>query len=247
MNNTSFAVSEILNKSFLFVFANIASRLKEGFLLVLLITISFNGLNALMANALATNFTILLFVFFSMLLMSSIGISVHKEILSNYKQSFFSDFLSFKNIKYFINIFLITLVATFPLLIHFIFKISNKIEILGLNISYLFILWILTCIFSLKFIFILPKIALDYDYKYSLSELNTVGSKLFIIFFIITIFFFIPSIIILSLQIALLNSNSQIYVFVKPIFDLISFYISYLNYLVVFAAISYAYKKTKNF
>ncbi len=246
MKNSSFAVSEILNKSFQFIFANLSSRLKDGFLLVVLITLCFNALNALMANALATNFTILLFVFFSMLLMSSIGISVHKEILSNYKQSFFSEFLSLKNIKYFINIFLITLVAIFPLLIHFLFKISNKMEILGLNISYLFILWILTCILSLKFIFILPKIALDYDYNYSFSELNTVGSKLFIIFFIITIFFFIPSIIILSLQIALLNSNSQIYVYVKPIFDLISFYISYLNYLVVFAAISYAYKKTKS-
>lgn len=246
MKNSSFPVSEILNKSFQFIFANLTSRLKDGFLLVVLITLCFNALNALMANALATNFTILLFVFFSMLLMSSIGISVHKEILSNYKQSFFSEFLSLKNIKYFINIFLITLVAIFPLLIHFLFKISNKMEILGLNISYLFILWILTCILSLKFIFILPKIALDYDYNYSFSELNTVGSKLFIIFFIITIFFFIPSIIILSLQIALLNSNSQIYVFVKPIFDLISFYISYLNYLVVFAAISYAYKKTKS-
>lgn len=246
MKNSSFAISEILNKSFKFIFANLTSRLKDGFLLVMLITFSFNALNALMANALATNFTILLFIFFSMLLMSSIGISVHKEILSNYKQSFFSEFLSLKNIKYFINIFLITLVAIFPLLIHFLFKISNKMEILGLNISYLFILWILTCILSLKFIFILPKIALDYDYKYSFSELNTVGSKLFIIFFIITIFFFVPSIIILSLQIALLNSNSQFYVFVKPIFDLISFYISYLNYLVVFAAISYAYKKTKS-
>lgn len=136
--------------------------------------------------------------------------------------------------------------AIFPLLLHFLLKISNKIEILGLNISYLFIFWIFTCILSLKFIFILPKIALDYDFKYSFSELNTVGAKLFVIFFIITIFFFIPSVIILSLQIALLNSYSQIYVFVKPIFDFISFYISYLNYLVIFAAISFAYKKTKS-
>ena len=246
MKNSSLAVNEILIKSFQFIFANLTSRLKDGFMLVILITISFNILNALMANALATNFTILLFIFFSMLLMSSIGISVHKEILSNYKQSFFSEFLSLKNIKYFINIFLITLVAIFPLLLHFLLKISNKIEILGLNISYLFILWIFTCILSLKFIFILPKIALDYDFKYSFSELNTVGAKLFVIFFIITVFFFIPSVIILSLQIALLNSYSQIYVFVKPIFDFISFYISYLNYLVIFAAISFAYKKTKS-
>ena len=96
MKNSSLAVNEILIKSFQFIFANLASRLKDGFLLVILITISFNILNALMANALATNFTILLFIFFSMLLMSSIGISVHKEILSNYKQSFFSEFLSLK-------------------------------------------------------------------------------------------------------------------------------------------------------
>ncbi|KFX72218.1 MAG: hypothetical protein FF85_01330 [alpha proteobacterium QL1] len=64
MKNSSFAVSEILNKSFQFIFANLSSRLKDGFLLVVLITLCFNALNALMANALATNFTILLFVFF---------------------------------------------------------------------------------------------------------------------------------------------------------------------------------------
>ena len=64
MKNSSLAVNEILIKSFQFIFANLASRLKDGFLLVILITISFNILNALMANALATNFTILLFIFF---------------------------------------------------------------------------------------------------------------------------------------------------------------------------------------
>jgi len=67
---------------------------------------------------------------------------------------------------------------------------------------------------------------------------------LFLIFIIITIIFFIPSVFVLSFQVSILNSNSQLYLVIKPMFDFISFYISYLNYLVIFAAISYVYKKT---
>ena len=53
-------ISEILKSSFDFIFSNIVRRVKEGFLVVLLITIAFNGLNYLITNSLATNFTIFL-------------------------------------------------------------------------------------------------------------------------------------------------------------------------------------------
>ena len=239
-------ISEILKSSFDFIFSNIVRRVKEGFLVVLLITIAFNGLNFLITNSLATNFTIFLFIIFSMLLMSSIGISIHNEILINQKQSFLSDFLTFKNLIYLLNILTITLVAISPLLLHYMFKIFGKVNLFGFDISYLFALWMFTCILSLRLVFILPKIALDRKFKYSFSEFNSIGTRLFVLFVIITIIFFIPSVIILSFQLSLLSGNSQAYIFIKPIFDLVSFYISYLNYLVIFAAISYAYKKIEN-
>ncbi len=139
---------------------------------------------------------------------------------------------------------MISLIAISPILIHFFFKFFNKINFFGFNISYLFFLWILSCVFALKLIFILPKVALNKNFSYSIQELNNFGFKLFLIFIIITIIFFIPSVFVLSFQVSILNSNSQLYLVIKPMFDFISFYISYLNYLVIFAAISYVYKKT---
>ncbi len=244
MIKKDFVISEVLKLSFQFVSTSLMARIKDGFPIVILITIAFNGLNFLISNSLASNFTILLFVLFSMLLTSCIGISVHKEVIANFKQNFLGNFLSVTNFKYFFNILFITLIAISPLLLHFFFKIFGKVNFFGFNISYLFVLWILTCVFALKLIFILPKIALDKKFSYSAEELNNFGFKLFIIFVIVTVVFFIPSIFILSFQISLLNNNSQFYLIVKPMFDFISFYISYLNYLVIFAAISYAYKKT---
>jgi len=244
MIKKDFAIPEILKLSFQFVSANFTARIKDGFPIVILITVAFNGLNFLMSNSLASNFTIILFVLFSMLLTSCVGISVHKEIITNFRQNFLSHFLSLINLKYFFNITLISLIAISPLLIHFFFKFFNKINFFGFNISYLFFLWILSCVFALKLIFILPKVALNKNFSYSIQELNNFGFKLFLIFIIITIIFFIPSVFVLSFQVSILNSNSQLYLVIKPMFDFISFYISYLNYLVIFAAISYVYKKT---
>ena len=243
MIKKDFAISEILKLSFQFVSTDFTARIKDGFPIVILITVAFNGLNFLMSNSLASNFTIILFVLFSMLLTSCIGISVHKEIITNFRQAFLSHFLSLINLKYFFNITLISLIAISPLLIHFFFKFFNKINFFGFNISYLFFLWILSCVFALKLIFILPKVALNKNFSYSIQELNNFGFKLFLIFIIITIIFFIPSVFVLSFQVSILNSNSQFYLVIKPMFDFISFYISYLNYLVIFAAISYVYKK----
>ena len=48
--------------------------------------------------------------------------------------------------------------------------------------------------------------------------------------------------IYLTLQLSFMTSYKDIYQAVKPLFDVGSFYISYLNYLTVFAVISYAFK-----
>jgi len=246
MLKKNLSISEILKLSFQFLSADLKNKIKEGFSIIMLITIAFNGLNFLITTSVATNFTIILFVLFSMFLTSCVGVSIHKEILIGSKVSFLSNLFSEKNVKYLVNILLITFVATSPLLLHLIFKIFGKINILGVNLSYLFLCWILTCILALKFIFILPKIALGKKFSYSISEANNIGIKLFVIFIAITIIFFIPSIFVLSFQLSILKNNSGFYLLIKPIFDFISFYISYLNYVVIFAAISFAYKKEIN-
>jgi len=87
------------------------------------------------------------------------------------------------------------------------------------------------------------KIALDKKTQFSITSMNECGNKLFVLFIVITLIFFIPSFIILSVQITLLTNNQEIYAIAKPLFDLLSFYISYINYLVLFAAISFAYQK----
>ncbi len=104
MIKKDFAILEILKLSFQFISTDLTARIKDGFPIVILITVAFNGLNFLMSNSLASNFTIILFVLFSILLTSCIGISVHKEIITNFRQTFLSHFLSLINLKYFFNI-----------------------------------------------------------------------------------------------------------------------------------------------
>ena len=80
------------------------------------------------------------------------------------------------------------------------------------------------------------------NFKYNAKELNMIGSKLFLLFTIVTVVFLVPSMIYLTLQLSFMTSYKDIYQAVKPLFDVGSFYISYLNYLTVFAVISYAFK-----
>ena len=158
-------INKILKDSFNFIFLIFLEKFKKGFFIVFLITLGFNGLNFLISSSIATNFTILLFSIFSILLMSSVGISVHKEIIANEKQDYLLDFLSIKNFKYFLSILLITLIAICPFVIHYLFKIFNIIKIFNFNISLLFVFWMITSAFALRFIFILPKIALNIKIK----------------------------------------------------------------------------------
>ena len=231
-------IAKIISTSFNFIFLDFSKKIKKGFFAVFLITFFFN----LSTSSLATNFTILLFVFFSTLLMSSVGISIHKEILEKKEQDYFLDFLSVKNFKYCFAITAITLISISPLIFHYLFKSFGKNALFNLSISFLFMLWIFSSAFALRFIFILPKIALNKKIKPYLKQMNHEGFQFLGLFVVVTIIFFIPSSIILSLQISLSSSNAQFFTFIKPLFDFVSFYISYFNYLIIFAAISYSYK-----
>ena len=126
---------------------------------------------------------------------------------------------------------MITLIALSPIIIFFVLKDNLNIN---QNTSALFIiLWIFTTIFALKLIFVLPKIATQENYKLKkLTEINDIGSQLFILISIITIAFLFPSYIYLFLQISILKSFTETSSFLKPLFDLGSFYITYMNYLV---------------
>jgi len=244
MLKKTFSLGEVLSSSFQFVFSNFSKRLKDGFVIVFIVTVAFNLLNFLINKSIATNFTIVLFILFSMFLTSSVGISVHREILVKIKQPYLSELLTANCFKYFLTILTLTIIAVSPLIIHYLFKSSGNLKILNLDISYLFFFWIFSVIISLKFIFNLPKIALNKKTQFSLTSMNGCGNKLFVLFIVITLIFFIPSFIILSVQITLLTNNQEIYAIAKPLFDLLSFYISYINYLVLFAAISFAYQKS---
>jgi len=239
MKNT-ISIGKILADSFQFLITNFDKRLKEGFPAVILITIAFNILNYLMTKEVATNFTIFFFFVFTMIISSAIGICVHEEILNKRKIFFLKEFLSFRSIKYFLNFFSLTLIALSPLLIHFVLRKMLATD--GDKASGLLIMWIFTTILSLKLIFILPKLTLGLDFKYNFKELNMIGSKLFLLFTIVTIIFLVPSMIYLTLQLSFMTSYKDLYETIKPLFDFGSFYISYLNYLTIFAVISYAFK-----
>ena len=237
-NNIS--IGKTLANSFQFLINNFDKRLKEGFPAVIFITIAFNILNYLMSNSVATNFTIFLFFIFTMIISSAIGVCVHDEILNNKKTLFLREFLSFRSLRYFFNFLLLTIIALSPLLLHFILK--KVIEIESDHLSGLLVLWIFTTVLALKLIFILPKVSLGLNFKYSFKEFNIIGSKLFLLFTIVTVVFLVPSMIFLTLQLSFMTSYKNIYDVVKPLFDIGSFYISYLNYITVFAVISYSFK-----
>ena len=79
------------------------------------------------------------------------------------------------------------------------------------NASAILIFWIFTTILSLKLIFILPKLTLGINFKYNAKELNMIGSKLFLLFTIVTVVFLVPSMIYLTLQLSFMTSYKDIY------------------------------------
>ncbi|MEK9959277.1 MAG: hypothetical protein VW541_02560 [Pelagibacteraceae bacterium] len=92
-NNIS--IGKTLANSFQFLINNFGERLKEGFPAVILITIVFNILNFLITKSVATNFTVILFFIFTMIVTSAIGVCVHDEIVNKKKTFFLREFLYF--------------------------------------------------------------------------------------------------------------------------------------------------------
>jgi hypothetical protein len=124
---------------------------------------------------------------------------------------------------------------------------NNIPTFFGIDTKYLLLALLFTVFLSFKVIINLPQISLNNSINIiSEKRSNTVAAKLFLIFIIITLAFLLPTYIILSVQIYFLENSQEFYKFLKPFFDFVSFFISYLNYAVVFAALSYSYKEIKN-
>jgi len=235
------SIGQTLANSFQFLISNFSKRLKDGFPAVIFITIAFNILNYLITKDIATNFTIVFFFIFTMIISSAIGICVHEEILNKSKPIFIKEFLSARSLKYFLNFLILTFIALSPIIFHFIFK--NSLTLNDNIKSALLIFWIFTTLVALKLIFILPKLTLGINYKYNFNELNKIGSKLLLLMTIVTVIFLVPSMIYLTLQLSFMTSYKDLYPVIKPLFDIGSFYISYLNYITIFAVISFAFKE----
>ena len=118
------SIGQTLANSFQFLISNFSKRLKDGFPAVIFITIAFNILNYLITKDIATNFTIVFFFIFTMIISSAIGICVHEEILNKSKPIFIKEFLSARSLKYFLNFLILTFIALSPIIFHFIFKNS---------------------------------------------------------------------------------------------------------------------------
>lgn len=239
MKKNIISFGKVLSDSFQFTFSNFNHRIKEAFPIILMVTVLFNILNYLISNSIATNFTLIFFFIFIMIVTSTIGIAVHEEILRNNKISFFNEFFSFRSIKYFINFTILILISLIPVFFNFFYK---KIYFGTVKFSFIIFLWFCCTLLALKLIFILPKIAIGKKFSYSIKELNNVGLKLLFLFILVTLIFLVPSMMFLSVQLSFMNSYVKIYPIVKPLFDVGSFYISYLNYIVVFAIISYFFR-----
>ncbi len=246
--NDNLVISEIISKSFSYIFKDIKKIFRESFFTVLFLTLIFNGLYFLVLENIATKFTF--FIIFSLmgLIVSTIAYKVHRDILLN--QTIFNPLFKmfdFTIIRYLFYSTLISLFALSPLFLKYYLDRNDINTLFGSDSRYIILLLIPTIYIAFKVILILPKIALNKSINiFSGNEFNNFSGKLFLIFLIITLSFILPTYLIFAMQVYFLQNSYEFYKFFKPFFDFISFFISYLNYATVFASLSYAYKATKN-
>mgnify|MGYP006166546895 CR=1 FL=1 len=245
--NDNISINEIITKSFSYTFSDIKKKFSESFFTVLVLTIIFNGLYFLVLKNIATKFTFLIFFSLMGLVISTIAYKTHREILVN--QTIYNPLLKifdYTNLRYFFYSALISSFALSPIFLKFYLDRSN-ITIFGIDSRYLVLLLIPTVYLAFKVILVLPKISLNQRINIlSGKEFNNYSGKLFLLFLIITAAFILPTYLVFGLQIYFVENSQEFYKFIKPFFDFISFFISYLNYTVVFAALSYSYKKNNN-
>ena len=245
--NDNLIVSEIISKSFSYIFKDIKKIFRESFFTVLLLTIIFNVLYFLVLKGIATKFTF--FIIFALMgsVISTIAYKVHRDILLN--QTIFNPLfkmLDLTNIRYLFYSTLISFLALSPVFLKYYLDRNGISTIFGADSRYVVLLLIPTIYLTFKLILILPKISLNKSISiFTGKEFNNFSGKLFLIFLIITLAFILPTYLIFAVQVYLLQNMQEFYKFFKPFFDFISFFVSYLNYAAVFAALSYSYKATK--
>jgi hypothetical protein len=245
--NDNLIVSEIISKSFSYIFKDIKKIFRESFFTVLLLTIIFNVLYFLVLKGIATKFTF--FIIFALMgsVISTIAYKVHRDILLN--QTIFNPLfkmLDLTNIRYLFYSTLISFLALSPIFLKYYLDRNGISTIFGADSRYVVLLLIPTIYLTFKLILILPKISLNKSISiFAGKEFNDFSGKLFLIFLIITLAFILPTYLIFAIQVYFLQNLQDFYKFLKPFFDFTSFFVSYLNYAAVFAALSYSYKATK--
>ncbi len=152
----------------------------------------------------------------------------------------------FTNIRYLFYSTLISSLALSPVFLKYYLDRNGISTLFGADSRYVVLLLIPTIYLAFKLILILPKISLNESISiFSGKEFNDLSGKLLAIFLIITLAFILPTYLIFALQVYFLENLKEFYKFLKPFFDFISFFVSYLNYTAVFAALSYSYKVIK--
>ena len=245
--NDILSISEIVSKSFSYIFKDIKKIFRESFFTVLLLTIIFNALYFLVLKSIATKFTFFIIFALMGLVISTIGYKVHRDILLN--QTIFNPLFKMfdlNNIRYLFYSTLISSIALSPVFLKYYLDRNEIGTIFGADSRYVVLLLIPTIYLAFKLILILPKISLNKSISVlSGKEFNDLSGKLFVIFIIITLAFILPTYLIFAIQVYFLQNLQDFYKFLKPFFDFMSFFVSYLNYAAVFAALSYSYKATK--
>ena len=245
--NDILSISEIVSKSFSYIFKDIKKIFRESFYTVLFLTIIFNILYFLVLKSIATKFTFFIIFALMGLVISTIGYKVHRDILLN--QTIFNPLFKMfdlNNIRYLFYSTLISSIALSPVFLKYYLDRNEIGTIFGADSRYVVLLLIPTIYLAFKLILILPKISLNKSISVlSGKEFNDLSGKLFVIFIIITLAFILPTYLIFAIQVYFLQNSQDFYKFLKPFFDFMSFFVSYLNYAAVFAALSYSYKATK--
>jgi hypothetical protein len=245
--NDILSISEIVSKSFSYIFKDIKKIFRESFYTVLFLTIIFNVLYFLVLKSIATKFTFFIIFALMGLVISTIGYKVHRDILLN--QTIFNPLFKMfdlNNIRYLFYSTLISSIALSPVFLKYYLDRNEIGTIFGADSRYVVLLLIPTIYLAFKLILILPKISLNKSISVlSGKEFNDLSGKLFVIFIIITLAFILPTYLIFTIQVFFLQNSQDFYKFLKPFFDFMSFFVSYLNYAAVFAALSYSYKATK--
>jgi hypothetical protein len=245
--NDILSISEIVSKSFSYIFKDIKKIFRESFFTVLFLTVIFNALYFLVLKSIATKFTFFIIFALMGLVISTIGYKVHRDILLN--QTIFNPLFKMfdlNNIRYLFYSTLISSIALSPVFLKYYLDRNEIGTIFGADSRYVVLLLIPTIYLAFKLILILPKISLNKSISVlSGKEFNDLSGKLFVIFIIITLAFILPTYLIFAIQVYFLQNLQDFYKFLKPFFDFMSFFVSYLNYAAVFAALSYSYKATK--